>query len=388
MKRPEKIILSITGGSHLSVHALMLAFPSLIPVIRAEFSLGLDTLGYVAAVSAFMFGIGAIPSGWAENKVGGRKLLLLYQFGSAAGAGLLAFSTNFYTIVIGLAVMGLFCSIYHPAGLTLISNRVDSLTKGMAVHGIFGSIGSALGPILATTLAVLISWRAAYGFLCLFNLTLALISIFIIPVSTGSDDINKKESPQSGGTTNKQALFYLYMTNIILGLVYFGFSTFMPTHFASNTGDFLPHLSPAMKAGICPTLVFLAGIIGQIIGGKIGTKYKSANLLVILVGANIPILLLMGFTVNITLVLISILMGVVFFTNQPIGNTLIAQFTNKNRRGLGYGISFFLSFGVGSLAAGFCGVIAQNYGVSFVFPALGLILVPALFTAFKVKRLA
>ncbi|MEE8335948.1 MAG: MFS transporter [Candidatus Neomarinimicrobiota bacterium] len=388
MKRSEKIILSITGGSHLSVHALMLAFPSLIPVIRAEFSVGLDTLGYVAALSAFMFGIGAIPSGWAENKIGGKNLLLLYQFGSAAGAGLLALSTNFYTIVAGLAVMGLFCSIYHPAGLTLISNRVDSMTKGMAVHGIFGSIGSALGPILATTLAVLISWRAAYAFLCLSNLILALLSTLIIPVSVRSENLNKKKSPQPERITNKQALIYLYLTNIILGLVYFGFSTFMPTHFALNTGHFLPHLSPAMKAGIFPTLVFLAGIVGQIIGGKLGTKFKSADLLVILVGANIPILLLMGFTVNINLVVVSILMGVVFFTGQPIGNTLIAQFTNKNRRGLGYGISFFLSFGVGSLAAGFCGIIAQNYGVSFVFPALGLILVPALFSAYKVKRLA
>ena len=38
MTRFEKIILSITGGSHLSVHALMLALPSLIPIIRNEFN--------------------------------------------------------------------------------------------------------------------------------------------------------------------------------------------------------------------------------------------------------------------------------------------------------------------------------------------------------------
>ena len=59
MTRFEKIILSITGGSHLSVHALMLALPSLLPVIRNEFDVGLDTLGFVVTVSAFMFGLDA-----------------------------------------------------------------------------------------------------------------------------------------------------------------------------------------------------------------------------------------------------------------------------------------------------------------------------------------
>ena len=68
MNRFEKTVLGITGGSHLSVHALMLALPSLIPILRQEFSIGLDTLGLVATISAFMFGIGAIPSGLAESR--------------------------------------------------------------------------------------------------------------------------------------------------------------------------------------------------------------------------------------------------------------------------------------------------------------------------------
>ena len=92
MTRFEKIILSITGGSHLSVHALMLALPSLIPIIRNEFNVGLGTLGFVVTVSAFMFGLGAIPAGWAEKRLGGRSLLLIYQIGSSLSAFLVALS--------------------------------------------------------------------------------------------------------------------------------------------------------------------------------------------------------------------------------------------------------------------------------------------------------
>ena len=57
MTRFEKVILSITGGSHLSVHALMLALPSLIPVIRNEFNVGLDGRGFVVTGSGVMVGL-------------------------------------------------------------------------------------------------------------------------------------------------------------------------------------------------------------------------------------------------------------------------------------------------------------------------------------------
>ncbi len=107
----------------------MLALPSLIPILRNEFNTGLDTLGLVVTVSAFMFGVGAIPAGWAESKLGGRLLLILYLMGSGFSALLVSVSNSFFIMVIGLGFMGFFCSIYHPAGLTLISHRVNVLTK-------------------------------------------------------------------------------------------------------------------------------------------------------------------------------------------------------------------------------------------------------------------
>ncbi|GIS84963.1 MAG: hypothetical protein CM1200mP16_12630 [Nitrospina sp.] len=96
MNKFEKIILTITGGSHLSVHALMLALPSLIPIIRNEFNVGLDTLGFVVTVSAFMFGLGAFPLLDGQKSVsGGEKLLLMYQVGSSLSALLVALSSSF-----------------------------------------------------------------------------------------------------------------------------------------------------------------------------------------------------------------------------------------------------------------------------------------------------
>ncbi len=384
MSRFEKIVLGITGGSHLSVHALMLALPSLIPILRNEFNTGLDTLGLVVTVSGFMFGFGAIPSGWAERKLGGRTLLLFYLFGSSIAALLISLSNSFLMMVISLGLMGLACSVYHPAGLTLISHRVNAITRGMAVHGIFGSTGSATGPIMATALATFISWRASYAFLGIFNLLLAVITIFAIPQRKQG---KPREEPENHvEKTNRTALIYFYLTNMMLGMAYYGFTTFMPTHFAEHTDQFLPSISNTMKAGVFPTMVFLAGIIGQLIGGRLGSKYDRPKMLMLIVAVNIPFLLLMGYSSNLLLVVFSLILGMVYFSNQPISNTLIAEFTHSKNRGLGYGISFLLSFGFGSVAAGFGGFIAENMGVAAVFPIMGCILIPGLFTSYMIVR--
>ena len=385
MSRFEKIVLGITGGSHLSVHALMLTLPSLIPILRDEFNTGLDTLGLVVTVSAFMFGVGAIPAGWAERKLGGRTLLLLYLIGSGLSALLVSISTSFYMMVAGLGLMGFACSIYHPAGLTLISHRVKAITKGMAVHGIFGTTGSAAGPIMATALASLISWRASYAFLGVFNIILAVITYMAIP-KREHDAADAENIENRVEKTNRPALIFFYITNMLMGMAYYGFTTFMPTHFAENTNQFMPFISNTMKAGIFPTMVFLAGIIGQLIGGRLGSSYNRPKMYMIIVAVNIPFLMLMGHTSDMLLVLFSICMGIAYFSNQPISNTLIAEFTHSANRGLGYGISFFLSFGIGSLAAGFGGFIAESRGVAAVFPVMGFLLIPALFTSYMIIR--
>ncbi len=382
MNRIEKTILAITGGAHLSVHALMLALPSLIPIFMSEFNVGIDVLGFVVTISAFMFGVGAIPSGWLESKIGGKTLLILYLFGSSFSAILISVSNSFNLLVFGLGLLGLTSSIYHPAGLTLISNRIHRIPKGMAIHGIFGSTGSAIGPVLATTLTLFISWRASYATLGLFNFTLGIASILLIPSTKDTKNVKIMNNEKKAKVTNRIALLFFYITNLIMGFVYYGFTTFMPIHFAENTKEFLPFISDTMKAGVFPSFVFLSGVIGQIIGGKLGTYFNRIRILPYIIAINIPFLLLMGYSKGFLLIFCSLCLGMTYFSSQPICNTIIADLTHSNNRGIGYGINFFLSMGIGSLAAMIGGILAINFGTTIIFISMGFLLIPALITSY------
>ena len=111
MSRFEKIIIAITGASHLLVHAMMLSLPSLILIIQKDYPAGLDIYGVAVSLSAFLFGLGAIPAGWLDRRFGGRTLLITYHIGSALSSIIITISSSFLGFIIGLSLLGLFCSI-------------------------------------------------------------------------------------------------------------------------------------------------------------------------------------------------------------------------------------------------------------------------------------
>ena len=87
----------------------------------------------------------------------------------------------------------------------------------------------------------------------------------------------------------------------------------------------------------------------------------------------VPLLLLMSVASNYALFFTAMLFAFFHFSGQPIGNNLIAEYTDPRGRGLGYGIYFSVAFGVGSLASWFSGLIADRFGLNMVFSALAAV---------------
>ena len=135
-------------------------------------------------------------------------------------------------------------------------------------------------------------------------------------------------------------------------------------------------------------MVFLAGVGGQLLGGKIGDKYQRTSSLPIILLANVPFLVAIGLTSDYWLVGFAICVGVTHFAFQPVGNSLIAQYTNSSSRGLGYGVSFFLSFGAGSIAEPLGGYLSVNYGIENLFIIMAIILTAAFILALYLKRIS
>ena len=169
----------------------------------------------------------------------------------------------------------------------------------------------------------------------------------------------------------------------IWGIAHHGVFNFLPYYFSERVEL---GFNPVAEGGLLTGFVLALGILGQLFGGRVGSRYPRKSLLVWVVGLNIPFLLLMTFSWGTPLIIFACMMGAVNFMFQPISNSLIADVSPVQGRGLIYGISFALSFGVGSLSGIICGYIGDYLQINMIFTSMAIILIPATIFAWLLKK--
>lgn len=377
MNRNERWVVFLLGSAHTMVHFYEQAFPALLLTMAAYFHTRLETAVWMQTGLAFMFGLGALPAGFISDKFGPKRIVMVYLMGAAFSCIFISTAQSVTALAIGLAALGAFISLYHPAGTTLVTTQIKQVGKGLGYHGMGGGLGVAVAPVLAAALAVIspkYGWRlsfAAFGALGL--LVAAGITTLKIPPQAPSEP-GKRFWPEHLAKGSPRPLIIFLFIAILVGFCYRGMMTFLPTYFSKSLHGGIFIGSDLIKGGSFTTLALLVGIVGQFLGGHLATRFNLEKLYAVMLVITVPFLYMMSFMSNYALVLVTMIFALFYFSGQPIGNALIAEYTDQRGRGLGYGIYFAMAFGLGSFAAGFCGTIAANFGLSQVFAALAIIM--------------
>ena len=117
-------------------------------------------------------------------------------------------------------------------------------------------------------------------------------------------------------------------------------------------------------AATITTAVLSLGLIGAWFGGWINDKIKRPEIFPILLFIIVsPLLYLISSVNDSPLLLVSCLFSLFYYAWQPSHNYLISKYTKKSSHGMGFGINFFLIFGIGSIATSIGGYMADEYSV-------------------------
>ena len=89
-------------------------------------------------------------------------MLAIFFVGIGASAILTGFARNPFELAVGLTLIGLFASIYHPVGIAMLVEGREKVGKLLGVNGVAGNLGLAAAAIVAASLSEAVSWRAAF----------------------------------------------------------------------------------------------------------------------------------------------------------------------------------------------------------------------------------
>ncbi|HUG19711.1 MAG TPA: MFS transporter, partial [Planctomycetaceae bacterium] len=171
------------------VHMFEHALPSVEQMIGDEFGVKRDVTGALGTVWRLPFGWAAMMVGWLTDRWGSKRMLIGYLLGCIATAILAWWAPSLAILFVVMFLMGTFASIYHPAGLSLISHETTSENRGAALgwHGIFGSLGIAAAPFLAALVfsTGAVNWRQYY---LVLTIPAAIIAVMLLRLRVRSEE--------------------------------------------------------------------------------------------------------------------------------------------------------------------------------------------------------
>ena len=381
------ILLSV---AHALVHVFELSMPSVEREIATIYDDGKsEYTGWLSFWFRVPWGLGALFVGMLVDKFGARVMLTIYFVGCAACCFLISGQPSSDMLTCLMFVLGCFASIYHPAGLALLSLKTtpENRPHALGIHGVFGSAGIALAPLLvAVLLNYGLSWTVYFQVLGVVGIVAAII--FAGPCRgllhyDPLESINKQDSTKADGGRNVPSPWtsFFIVTSIagLMGLVYSGVLTFMKKYFTDmNAGDD----DDLIRSSYFMAGALMLGCVGQYLAGKFARIDRLEKQLITITYANVPLLILMALAEGEWKFIAAGLFSLIHFMFQPIYNSLIPKYTPENRRSLCYGYNFVIGFGIGGLGAPLAGKIddlVYTYyilaGVAMVSATIGIILI-------------
>ncbi|MFP9190980.1 MFS transporter [Natrialbaceae archaeon A-CW1-1] len=385
----DRSIAGFTMAGHALVHWFETAIPIFLVVWLAEFDVTVTLIGLIVALGYAPFGIGALPGGILADRYGPKRLILLCLLGMSLAFTVLAAASvleSIYAIAVGLLLWGIAASIYHPAGLALISTGVEERGTVFAWHGIAGNFGIALGPFVAATLLIFLEWPLVAAMLAVpgFLAVVYGLSADFDSTAAVADDVDAgpDEALSLGDlVTNSRALFasafaIVFVIVTFEGLYYRGMLTYLPE---------IMHGLPAVEGlEILPALeqydidpgfyiyvgLLVVGMAGQYAGGKLTDRIPAARglavffvILAVLALAFIPVVNLgLG-----ALIVLSGVLGFFLFAIQPFYQNAVAVYTPADSRGLSYGYTYLGEFGFGAASIAIAGFVLEEFALSTFF---------------------
>jgi MFS family permease len=372
--REERNILLVTCPCHFLCHFFILVFPAATMPMVATFGLPLEEVVEISFVMYLAFGLGALPAGYLVDRWQARGMLIIGLFRNGIGLLLAGAFPGRAKMVVFLGIVGAGASIYHPAGLALISRTIRRRGFAMGINGVWGNLGIASAPLVTGVLTWLFSWQTAFVAIG----GVGIVTGFLLALVPVDESLERAHVKVEAGNVEMIRYFLIICAALVFaGIAYRGNMLLLPAYLELNTSFFHDLISSVsfvklqgtatLAATVLTSLVLLAGMAGQMAGGRLADRIDLRRAYLLFHALSLPFIFLMAFAGNYLLALCAAVY--VFFSlgMQPIENSLIAALTPHKWRSTSYAVKFILNFGVGSSVVYVIGAVKKAYSLETVY---------------------
>ncbi|HWU78257.1 MAG TPA: MFS transporter [Rhodanobacter sp.] len=380
--QPEPTRYSVLGAisfSHLLNDMMQSVIIAIYPLLKGGFHLSFLQIGLITLTFQLTASLLQPVVGWVTDKKPMPFSLPMGMCSTLSGLLLLSVAPTYGVLLVAVAMIGLGSAVFHPE-----SARVARLASGgkfglaQSVFQIGGNFGQSLGPLLAAGV-VLEYGRSHVGW---FGLAALLAIVILLQVSRWySEHLNQRIGKRVRQDASTYPAPVVRRTiGVLLALMFSKF--FYLSSISSYYEFYLIHRFGLSMASATHLLsVFLLAVAaGTLVGGPIGDRIGRRRVIWFSILGIAPFTLLLPHVDLAWTVGLSVVIGFVLASAFP-AIIVYAQDMVPHRIGMVSGMFYGFSFGLGGVGAAVLGVVADHFGIVFVYqvcaflPLLGLLAV-------------
>jgi MFS family permease len=366
MSRP----LFFLNLAHAYDHFFLLIFPTAVLALAPAWGMSYGEALAFGTAAFVTFGLGTLPVGWLGDRWSRIHLMTIFFVGIGASAILTGLAQGPLTLVVGLGLIGLFASIYHPVGTALVVQSAGSTGRALGINGVFGNLGVAGAGLLTGVIAEFLGWRAAFilpGVVA--ALTGLLFSRYGRPAdAAGAARPDARPKVALGADAQLRLFAVIGIASLFGGIVFHGTTIALPKIFEIRLTGAVDDLA---TIGLLVSCVFAIAALAQIVIGhlldRIGARPILPAVALLQTLCLVAAIDLWGWG----MLLLAVPMMLFVFGEIPIASWLVGRYVAASWQSRVFALQYVLSLGVSALVVPLIAVLYEaTGGFSAFFMAL------------------
>ena len=349
IKQPHLITFYAATG-HLMMHMFAAFYFVIVLAIEDDWNFSYDELINLWLLGSLLVGLGSIPAGWLSDRWSRSGMLAIMFIGLGVSSILCGLSNNKFSLMINLSALGLFCSIYHPAGISWVVNTSKETGKALGFNNIFGGVGIGLGAFSSGLIIDMYNWNYAFIFPGAISIIIG-IGLFL-HIYQGKISFKNIISDKFNDNPEQNQLLKIAIIMLVsitcMSFVYQILQSSLPKVIDIRLAERLDF--GASQIGLIVSFIYIVSGLMNYIGGILADKYPEKNIYLIgILGQGILLFFIFSLS-NYFLIIISLFIVAFNSSILPAENLLLAYFSPQKHQSLVYGIKFIVSFAIAPIA--------------------------------------
>lgn len=382
IKQPRLITFYAATG-HLMMHMFAAFYFVIVLAIEDDWNFSYDELINLWLLGSLLVGLGSIPAGWLSDRWSRSGMLAIMFIGLGISSILCGLSNNKFSLMINLSALGLFCSIYHPAGISWVVNTSKETGKALGFNNIFGGVGIGLGAFSSGLIIDMYNWNYAFIFPGAISIIIG-IGLFL-HIYQGKISFKNIISDKFNDNPEQNQLLKIAIIMLVsitcMSFVYQILQSSLPKVIDIRLAERLDF--GASQIGLIVSFIYIVSGLMNYIGGILADKYPEKNIYLIgILGQGILLFFIFSLS-NYFLIIISLFIVAFNSSILPAENLLLAYFSPQKHQSLVYGIKFIVSFAIAPIALF---LISTSYEItkefSYLYLSSGILMLILFFVVF------